>query len=380
MKLDTTFSLAWNTRGYLHWLRGEFQSAIDDYTAAIAYAADDRRVDAGGRAQLYQNRGVAWQDVGNTDRALLDFDRCIELLPDQPAFYENRGLIYVDKKLFDVAFRDFDRALELDSKNARGYVNRAWAARLMGDLEQSVRDYSQALRLQPDYAQARIGRGYTWLAWKRVEMAASDFQAAATIKGFEAAAHAGLGDVALASGKLEVARQEFSTARMHDTYSEAAWYGLAKAEFLLKRYADAETNARSLCRMAPRHADYWRLNADILAAQSDWQRVVAALNRLLELAPGDLEALKLRLRCYVRLAQFDTARGDAEQIGESDVTAGLIEDARISTLEAATDWKRFALAYLKSASSLGASLAALADDADFAALKDDPEFKELTGK
>ncbi|MCB9893311.1 MAG: tetratricopeptide repeat protein [Planctomycetes bacterium] len=380
MKLDTTFSLAWNTRGYLHWLRDEFQLAIDDYTAAIAYAADDRRVDTGGRAQMYQNRGVAWQDAGNTDRALLDFDQCIKLLPDEPAFYENRGLIYVDKQLFDVAFRDFDRALELDPKNARGYVNRAWTARLMGDLEQSVRDYSQALRLKPEYAQARIGRGYTWLAWKREEMATTDFQAATKIEGFAAAGHAGLGEVALAGGKLDVAEQEFSSARMEDTYCEAAWFGLARVQFTRKKYKLAAENARSLCRMAPRQADYWRLLADILFADSDSQGAVAALNRLIALSSGDMSALKLRLRCLCKLGLYETARGDAQRIGETATTEGLVEDTRVCILEAADGWKKFALACLNTAKSLGAELSGLAEDADFAALKDDPEFKALLTK
>lgn len=380
IKLESDFSLTWNTRGYIRWLQKNFPGAIEDFTSAIAYGTDDRRIDDGGRAQMHQNRGIAWQDAGNTDRALLDFNRCIELQPDNPAFFENRGLIFVDKRMFDVAFKDFDRALELDSKNARAYVNRAWTARLMGDYEQSVRDYSQALRLKEDYAQALIGRGYTWLAWARPELAKKDFEAASKIEGHAAGGRVGLGDINLERGEYLAAEKQFMQAMLHDTYSEAAWYGLARAQFMLKKNGEAGTTARTLCGMAPRRADYWRLYADILAAQSNWQGVIVALNRILELVPGHIETLQQRLRCYAKLGMFELAKGDASQIGESETATGAIADARVAVLEAASGWKKFALAYLGSARSLGADLKVLADDPDFAALKDDPAFQQLTGE
>jgi tetratricopeptide (TPR) repeat protein len=377
IKLESAFSLAWNTRGYLRWLRRDFKGAVADYTAAIAYAADDRRVDTGGRAQMYQNRGVAWQDAGNTDRALLDFDSCIDLQPQNPAFYENRGLIYVDKQLFDVAFKDFDRALELDGKNARGYVNRAWAARLMGDFEQAVRDYSQALRLKPDYGQALIGRGYAWIGWERPELAKKDFESAEKLEGFESAAQVGIGELAMLNGDASEALKHFTKAQLLDTWSAPAWQGVARAQLLLKSYKQADESVRVLCRMAPQNVEHWLLCAEIQEARADWEGAVAALNRALELTPGHIGSLKRRVRAYAKLGMFSAAMGDVNVIDRSDLLVGCVESARVSLLVGGDSWKRSVLAYLASAKELGADLSALKDDADFASLKDDPEFKKL---
>lgn len=379
IKLESAFSLAWNTRGYLRWLRGDFKGAVADYTAAIAYAADDRRVDTGGRAQMYQNRGVAWQDAGNTDRALLDFDTCIALQPANPAFYENRGLIYVDKQLFDVAFKDFDRALELDARNARGYVNRAWAARLMGDFEQAVRDYSQALRLKPDYGQALIGRGYAWIGWERPELAKKDFEAAMKIEGHAAAGEVGLGELELLAGDHEKAVLHFNLAVKLDPGNLAARHGLAQAYFSAGNYSNARATVEVLCALAPGNAMYWRLQADVHVAESSWERALVALNRTLELAPDDVETRLLRLRCHAKLNLHEAARGDAQAIQDRDYGQGLLAYARAYALENTESSRLQALGSLAVAAEQGISLKDLPADPDFTALKDDPKFKKLVG-
>lgn len=379
IKLESIFSLAWNTRGYLRWLRRDFKGAVADYTAAIAYAADDRRVDTGGRAQMYQNRGVAWQDAGNTDRALLDFDSCITLQPGNPAFYENRGLIYVDKQLFDVAFKDFDRALELDARNARGYVNRAWAARLMGDFEQAVRDYSQALRLKPDYGQALIGRGYAWIGWERNEPAKKDFEAAMKIEGYGAAGEVGLGDLELSCGSHEEAVPHFERAVKLDTGNLAARYGLALAYYRCGNFMNAGVTVELLCALAPGSAQYWRLQADVHVAQSSWERALVALNRTLELAPDDVETRLLRLRCNAKLNLHAAARGDAQAIQDRDYGQGLLAYARAYALENTESSRLQALGSLAGAAEAGVSLKHLPADTDFAALKEDAAFKKLVG-
>lgn len=380
MKLETTFSLAWNSRGYLHWLRGEFAPAIEDYTTAIAYAAADRRVDTGGRSQIYQNRGVAWQDAGNTDRALLDFDTCIDLLPDQPAFYENRGLIYVDKKLFDIAFKDFDRALELDPKNARAYVNRAWAARLMGDYEQAVRDYSQALRLKADYAQALIGRGYAWLAWKRIEPAEADFVTASKLDGFEAAGLAGQGDVRLYQREWRKAADLFAKAHGADLNNEAALRGLAVAYGQLDDWQHAEAYANGLCRLQPSSESSWLLLGEVRTQLNDWEGALVAYRRALELVPDNFDARRFALDCHVLRKEYKLALDAADMLIALDAGKGHIQKARVyAARNNGPQDQNSAVAELDSAALLDEDLRPLRTDPHFESLQKMERFIALTG-
>lgn len=379
IKLNTDFSLAWNTRGYIKWLRADHAGAIEDYTVALAYAADDRRVDKGGLAQLHQNRGVAYQDVGNTDRALLDFDRCVDLLPDNPAFLENRGLVYVDKELFDMAFRDFDAALELDRNNARGYVNRAYAARLMGDFEQAVRDYSQAIRLKENYGQALIGRAYAWLGWERPALAKKDFEAALKREGWGGAAECGLGDVAAAKGDFKEAELHYDLAVKLDSGNNSARVGLAIAQYSQGKLAHASATADKVCLLSPRVARHWALLARFLVEEKKWEKSLVAANRSLELDPDDIDTRRNRLRCYARLGLHEAALNDAEAIIERDFFAGQIEWARVYAIRSGETDTLSVLGTLENAKSIGVDLSALVDDPDFAALKTNEKFRKLVG-
>ena len=380
IKLSSDFSLAWNTHGYICWMRRDFKRAIEDYNSAIAYGTADRRIDDAGRAQMHQNRGIAYQDAGNTDRALLDFNRCIELQPDNPAFFENRGLIYVDKQLFDVAFKDFDRAVELAPKNARAYVNRAWAARLMGDYEQSVRDYSQALRIKENYGQALIGRGYAWMGWDRPELATKDFTAASRIEGFGAAGEAGLGEIELAKGNLDSALKHFQLAVGLDANNHAARFGLARTQLQKQDYAGAGITAFKLCALQPGEALYWSLLADARTGTEQWEDALAALDRTLGLVPEDAGTHERRLRCYAKLKLFKAADAEAEWLGERDYVRGQIASARVCVLKNNDGSKLLAVQILTTLKDAGTNLSALSEDPDFAALKDDPTFKKLIGE
>ena len=48
-------------------------------------------------AEAYNNRGVAYSNKGDYDRAIADYTKAIELNPDYVEAYSNRGGAYVKK-------------------------------------------------------------------------------------------------------------------------------------------------------------------------------------------------------------------------------------------------------------------------------------------
>lgn len=53
-------------------------------------------------------------EKGQTDRAIADYDKAIELYPVYAAAYNNRGVAYEKLGQRDTAIADFRKALELD--------------------------------------------------------------------------------------------------------------------------------------------------------------------------------------------------------------------------------------------------------------------------
>jgi tetratricopeptide (TPR) repeat protein len=84
-------------------------------------------------AGAYNNRGVAYVDIGDYDHAFADFDQAIQLQPDYADAYFNRGRAYAKKGDLNHAISDYDQAFVLTLVMSRptsiggSYVSRPFA-------------------------------------------------------------------------------------------------------------------------------------------------------------------------------------------------------------------------------------------------------------
>ena len=60
---------------------------------------------------LYYNRGLAWHDKKEYDKAIAHFSQVIRIDPNRVDAYYGRGLVWEDKKAYDKAIADYDEAL-----------------------------------------------------------------------------------------------------------------------------------------------------------------------------------------------------------------------------------------------------------------------------
>lgn len=77
-------------------------------------------------AIAYNNRGIAYREKGEYDRAIADFTQAIKLNPKDVNPYLNRGVAYEKKREYDLAIADYTQAIKLNSKYAYPYNNLAW--------------------------------------------------------------------------------------------------------------------------------------------------------------------------------------------------------------------------------------------------------------
>ena len=78
-------------------------------------------------APAYNNRGLAWRDKGDLDRAIADYNEAIRLDPKYAFAYNNRGFAWRAKGDLDRAIADYTEAIRLEPKNAAYYRNRGYA-------------------------------------------------------------------------------------------------------------------------------------------------------------------------------------------------------------------------------------------------------------
>lgn len=136
-------------RGVQAYHDGHYEQALFEFDAAIGQNPT---------AAAFGNRGTALARLGALAAALADYDRAIELAPDDPAAYINRGNVHVLAATYGRAIADFSRAIELSPRHARAYYNRSTARRLAGDPRWRD-DLLAAAELETDpWEKARIRR------------------------------------------------------------------------------------------------------------------------------------------------------------------------------------------------------------------------------
>jgi tetratricopeptide (TPR) repeat protein len=97
-------------------------------------------------AWAFFNRGNAYAEKNDNDRAIVEYSEAIRLDPKFTVAFTNRGNAYMAKKEYDRAIADYDRSIRI-KPTANAYANRAVAYGRSGDQEKAIADLRKALSL-----------------------------------------------------------------------------------------------------------------------------------------------------------------------------------------------------------------------------------------
>jgi tetratricopeptide (TPR) repeat protein len=126
-------------------------SDIDTKIAGCAHVLDRAGSQtARNRAIALANRGLAYQNRGDVDRAIADFSEVTRIDPDFPNWRYARATQYANGGDFTLAIADFSEAIRL-RPNTAAYLNgRGRAYEKIGDLANALIDFRTALSLDPN--------------------------------------------------------------------------------------------------------------------------------------------------------------------------------------------------------------------------------------
>jgi tetratricopeptide (TPR) repeat protein len=100
-------------------------------------------------ARAFFNRGRAWSDNGQFDRAIKDFDQAIHFDPNYPEAFNNRGVALSGLGQYEQAIVDFDAAIKLDPNYAIAIYNRGLASQNLGRSEEAAQYFARARQVGP---------------------------------------------------------------------------------------------------------------------------------------------------------------------------------------------------------------------------------------
>jgi tetratricopeptide (TPR) repeat protein len=160
-------SVIYNNRGTAYDDKGDYDHAIQDFNEAIHLNPNAE--------SAYYGRGYAYKKKGDYDRAIQDFNEAIHLNPNFERAYYDRGNAYIDKDDYDRAIQEFDEAIRLNPKDANAYNNRGVAYERKDDYGHAIQNYNQAILLNSNYTSAYSSRGSAYFAQSNLTAAIADF-------------------------------------------------------------------------------------------------------------------------------------------------------------------------------------------------------------
>ncbi len=98
-------------------------------------------------AQVYYDRGVAYDEKGDYDAAIGDFTQAINLRPDIFLGYHLRGMAHIDKGDFNSAVADFTQAIRRAPDYGPAYEKRGWAYFELEKVDETWQDAEKACDL-----------------------------------------------------------------------------------------------------------------------------------------------------------------------------------------------------------------------------------------
>jgi lipoprotein NlpI len=109
-------------------------------------------------------RAAAYSTKGEFDSAIADYSEAIRLTPiiaiprtnNKLDVYSNRGIAYHSKGDINRAMADYDEAIRLNARSLSAYLNRGRLNLYTGGLPKALADFSQASALDPKYAYAAL--------------------------------------------------------------------------------------------------------------------------------------------------------------------------------------------------------------------------------
>jgi tetratricopeptide (TPR) repeat protein len=100
-------------------------------------------------AGAYLNRGLSYSKKGDSDAALADFNKAVEVNPHDFAVYLTRGRELQKRGDLNAALDDFNKAIQVGPQMSEIYLERGVTLFLLGKDAEAQKDFDQCLKLDP---------------------------------------------------------------------------------------------------------------------------------------------------------------------------------------------------------------------------------------
>ena len=303
-------------------------------------------------SQGYYIAAYAWGNLGDHERSLKANRKALALLPGNATVYFNLGVNYKELGRLEEARESFQRAIELMPTAMRHHAAMAETLLAMGRYDDAIPYVSEAVRLDPDdvggrllLAELQARRGDQAAAAAQMEKALRLAPDAVSVLPKLAGIYLQMGDLEKAAKAgnqwlrldpsnpdprlvlAEVQRQRGDFAGAAAQMEEAARLApgnvpvlraLTEFYFVRLRETDKAINAANRwLNLSPNEPEAYFILGVGRYQQKNYAAATSALQRAVELQPGNLGARLQLADCYLQLKQIPLAKKELEWLAST---------------------------------------------------------------
>ena len=302
-------------RAAAHLIRGQAYARLGDQSLAKADFLKSIELFEGALADEKSDddallkRAVAFQSLGEVNRALDDYNAALLLRPDNVAALIARGSVLADYKAdLGRAIIDFNAAIALQPDNVEALIRRGNAQARQGHDGQALADLDRAISLAPDTAQAYFSRGLVNAGRGQDKTAIADYTRALSIAPTHVWALVNRAALYSQANENSRALDDLGKAIALDAGLATAFYNRGYAHFTARNYEKAISDYGEAIRLEPNMPRAYGNRCLVRAiASNDPKLALADCDHALKLAPESLDTRETLGFIHLKMGDPDTA-------------------------------------------------------------------------
>ncbi|KAK2188117.1 hypothetical protein NP493_141g04003 [Ridgeia piscesae] len=166
ISVDPQFQPALEGRAIINLQMSDTFAAFHDISTSLAVQAT---------AELYTNRGVINQFMGDLVNAMKDYQLAIKSDTTYSLAYFNAANVYFHTRRFEQAKVYYHTALQYNPRDESAYLNSAITKVMLKDANGALADFEKAIALSPHSAHIYLNRGNLFAALNQWDKAEADY-------------------------------------------------------------------------------------------------------------------------------------------------------------------------------------------------------------
>ena len=339
LEIDDQFWNAYRVKGLIHYLLGDYEDALAELNVALALLPGDydisKDMENALKLDIYGNRALVYDALGEVDKARLDYERALEIDPNSVHIYHNLGhLELASSGNPEIALKYFDKALSLEYQDPKTYQGRGVAYRWLGNYDAAMEDFQRVIDSAPEYGGGYYERGVAYLALKDFDSALKDFDKTIEIWPDNIIAYKKRGVTLMAMQRLDEALADFTKLIDIAPSDDYGYIGRGHVYLLMDDPVSALADFEQSVKLNPSNEEAILGRGAAKMKMGHYEDAIQDFTNVLQINPDHAAAYRIRSVAFLHLRNYEAALSDCQRflsiVGASQEVSDVVQCALYS--------------------------------------------------